>query len=198
MFRDPSFFLSLRRNVIPHLFSHPFVRIWHAGCSTGEEVYSLAILLQEEGLYERSRIYATDMNAEVLEQAREGIFALDQMQEFTTNYTRAGGKRPFSDYYSAHYGGAIFRAGLRRNIVFAQHNLTTDGPFNEFHLILCRNVMIYFNPRLQNRVHELFSQSLRRFGVLALGRRETLRHTSREQDYEPLDTEERLFRKRAG
>ncbi len=196
MFRDPSFFLALREKIIPHLFSVPFVRIWHAGCSTGEEVYSLAILLQEEGLYDRCRIYATDMNAAVLERAKAGIYPLDQMQEFTANYTRAGAKRPFSDYYTAQYDSAIFRQSLRRNIVFAQHNLAIDRSFNEFNLILCRNVMIYFDAELQGRVHQLLHQSLRRYGILALGRRETLRHTVREADYDVVDEEERLYRKR--
>ena len=196
MFRDPSFFQALREKVIPHLFSVPFVRIWHAGCSTGEEVYSLAILLQEEGLYDRCRIYATDMNQTVLEKAKAGIYPLDQMQEFTANYTRAGAKRPFSDYYTAQYDSAIFRQSLRKNIVFAQHNLAIDGSFNEFNLILCRNVMIYFNQELQGRVHQLLYQSLRRFGVLALGRRETMRHTVREADYDVVDEDERLYRKR--
>lgn len=195
MFRDPSFFRSLRENVVPLLRSHPFIRVWHAGCSTGEEVYSFAILLQEEGLYDRCRIYATDMNPQVLELAREGIFPLDLMKEYTSNYLKAGGSKSFSDYYSAGYGGAIVRQSLKRNIVFAQHNLVTDGSFNSFHLILCRNVMIYFNQALQARVHRLIFQSLCRFGMLALGRRESLSHTVHERDYEELDPDERVFRR---
>jgi chemotaxis protein methyltransferase CheR len=197
MFRDPSFFVSFRENVVPHLFSSPFVRIWHAGCSTGEEVYSLAILLMEAGLYERSRIYATDMNAAVVERAKSGIFPLEHMREYTANYLRAGGQAVFSDYYTANYDHAIFKAPLRKNIVFAQHNLVSDGTFNEFNVVLCRNVLIYFGPQLQERVHRLLHQSLRRFGILALGRGETLRHTVLENDYDEVDVQERLYRRRA-
>jgi chemotaxis protein methyltransferase CheR len=197
MFRDPSFFVAFRERVVPHLFSAPFVRIWHAGCSTGEEVYSLAILLVEAGLYERSRIYATDMNAAVVERAKSGIFPLEHMREYTSNYQRAGGKAAFSDYYTANYDHAIFRASLRKNIVFAQHNLVSDGTFNEFNVVLCRNVLIYFGTDLQARVHRLLHQSLRRFGILALGRGETLRHTVIENDYDEVDIEERLYRRRA-
>ncbi|QRK04468.1 protein-glutamate O-methyltransferase CheR [Archangium violaceum] len=197
MFRDPSFFVAFREKVVPHLFSAPFVRIWHAGCSTGEEVYSLAILLMEAGLYERSRIYATDMNASVVERAKSGIFPLEHMREYTANYLRAGGAAAFSDYYTANYDHAIFKAPLRKNIVFAQHNLVSDGTFNEFNVILCRNVLIYFGTQLQERVHRLLHQSLRRFGVLAMGRGETLRHTVLENDYDELDGQERLYRRRA-
>jgi chemotaxis protein methyltransferase CheR len=197
MFRDPSFFATFREKIIPHLFASPFVRIWHAGCSTGEEVYSLAILLTEAGLYDRSRIYATDVNPTVVEKAKAGIYSLDMMQEFTSNYLRAGGTKPFSDYYTAQYDHAIFRASLRKNVVFSVHNLAQDSSFNEFNVILCRNVMIYFDTALQKRVHELLFQSLRRFGVLAVGRRETLRHTVHEKDYDLIDEAERLYRRRA-
>ncbi|WP_375766795.1 protein-glutamate O-methyltransferase CheR [Archangium gephyra] len=197
MFRDPSFFAAFREKVVPHLFSAPFVRIWHAGCSTGEEVYSLAILLTEAGLYERSRIYATDMNAAVVEKAKSGIFPMEHMREYTANYLRAGGTAAFSDYYTANYDHAIFKASLRKNIVFAQHNLVSDGTFNEFNVILCRNVLIYFGTELQGRVYRLLNQSLRRFGVLALGRGETLRHTVIENEYDEVDVQERLYRRRA-
>ena len=197
MFRDPSFFAAFREKVVPHLFSAPFVRIWHAGCSTGEEVYSLAILLMEAGLYERSRIYATDMNAAVVERAKSGIFPMEHMREYTANYLRAGGTAAFSDYYTANYDHAIFKASLRKNIVFAQHNLVSDGTFNEFNVILCRNVLIYFGTDLQERVYRLLHQSLRRFGVLALGRGETLRHTVIEEEYDEVDLQERLYRRRA-
>ncbi|QRO00304.1 protein-glutamate O-methyltransferase CheR [Archangium violaceum] len=197
MFRDPSFFVAFREKIVPHLFSAPFVRIWHAGCSTGEEVYSLAILLMEAGLYERSRIYATDMNASVVERAKSGIFPLEHMREYTANYLRAGGSAAFSDYYTANYDHAIFKAPLRKNIVFAQHNLVSDGTFNEFNVVLCRNVLIYFGTQLQERVHRLLHQSLRRFGILALGRGETLRHTVLENDYDEVDFQERLYRRRA-
>ena len=195
MFRDPSFFASFREKVVPLLWTSPFVRIWHAGCATGEEVYSLAILLTEAGIYPRCRIYATDMDAEALEQAKSGIFRLAQMQEYTQNYVRAGGTGVFSDYYSARYDHAIFRASLRKNVVFAQHNLVTDGSFNEFNVVLCRNVLIYFDRELQNQVHRLIYQSLRRFGVLCLGHRETLQHTAHESDYEVLDERERIYRR---
>jgi len=196
LFRDPSFFQAFRAQVVPHLLRAPFVRIWHAGCSTGEEVYSLAILLQEAGLYERSRIYATDMNGAVVERARSGIFPLEHMREYTSNYQRAGGSSSFSDYYTADHDHAIFKASLRENIVFAQHNLVSDGTFNEFNVILCRNVLIYFGPLLQEHVHRLLHQSLCHFGMLALGRGETLRHTVLERDYDEVDAQERIYRRR--
>src|SRR5207253_8406629 len=145
MFRDPSFYLAFSEKVIPVLRTHPFSRIWVAGCSTGEEVYSLAILLSEAGLYERTRIYATDINELVLGRARQGVFPLDKMREYTDNYLRAGGQRAFSEYYLARYEGALFDHELARNVVWAQHNLVQDGVFNEFQVILCRNVLIYFD-----------------------------------------------------
>ncbi|HKH90197.1 MAG TPA: protein-glutamate O-methyltransferase CheR, partial [Gemmatimonadaceae bacterium] len=151
MFRDPSFYKEFRDRVIPLLRTYPFIRIWHAGCSTGEEVFSMAILLEEEGLYDRARLYATDINDVVLQRARQGIFPLDRMQEYTENYLRAGGKRSFSEYYTAKYDGALFTPSLTRNIVFSQHNLVTDRSFSEFHVIFCRNVLIYFDKTLQNR-----------------------------------------------
>ncbi|HEY0592786.1 MAG TPA: protein-glutamate O-methyltransferase CheR [Thermoanaerobaculia bacterium] len=195
MFRDPTFYQTVRTNVIPLLRTYPFIRIWHAGCSTGEEVYSMAIMLHEEGLYDRCRIYATDINEVVLEKARRGIFPLKAMQEYTSNYQRAGGASDFSTYYTANYDNAIFSPALRENMVFAQHNLVTDAVFNEFHLIVCRNVLIYFNTELQDRVLKLFCDSLLRFGVLALGRKETLRYTSVASCFETLDAEERLYRR---
>lgn len=155
MFRDPSLYAAFRRSVVPILRTYPFIRIWHAGCSTGEEVYSMAILLEEEGLYDRTRIYATDINEAVLEQARSGIFPLDRMQEYTENYLRAGGRQEFSQYYTAGYGNALFSPSLRRNIVFSQHNLVTDRSFAEFHVIFCRNVLIYFDKQLQHHVTRL-------------------------------------------
>ncbi len=195
MFRDPSFHLSFRQQVVPLLRVHPFIRIWHAGCSTGEEVYSMAILLQEEELYERCRLYATDMNEVVLKKAKEGIFPLNSMQEYAGNYLRAGGKHSLSAYYTARYDHAIFRQGLRKHIVFSHHNLVTDRSFNEFNVILCRNVMIYFNATLQARVHRLFYESLRRFGILGLGHKESLKGTVHQKDYEDLDGRERIYRK---
>jgi chemotaxis protein methyltransferase CheR len=195
MFRDPSFYLAFRRRVVPLLRTYPFTRIWVAGCSTGEEVFSLAILLDEEGVYERTRIYATDINEVVLDQARRGVFPLDKMQEYTQNYIRAGGARSFSEYYVARYDGALFSRSLLDNVVFAQHNLVSDHAFNEFNVILCRNVMIYFDRSLQNRVHELFHESLEMFGVIGLGHKESMRFTPFEDRFEDLDAVERLYRK---
>ena len=195
MFRDPGFYFSFRKNVVPLLRTYPFSRLWVAGCSTGEEVYSLAILLAEEGLSDRVRIYATDINQSVIEQARLGVFPLDKMQEYTQNYIRAGGTRSFSEYYVARYDGARFAQELVDDVVFAQHNLASDAAFNEFHVITCRNVMIYFAQPLQQRVHELFYESLAVFGVLALGQKETIRFSPHERAYEELDAEERLYKK---
>jgi chemotaxis protein methyltransferase CheR len=195
MFRDPDFYLTFRRKIVPILKTYPTVRVWHAGCSTGEEVYSMAILLQEEGLYRKSLIYATDMSHEVLRKAKEGIFPLAAMQEYTSNYMKAGGTREFSDYYTAHYDNVIFHPSLKTNVVFAEHNLATDGSFNEFHVILCRNVMIYFNKALQARVHNLIYESLSMFGIIGLGNKESLRFTPREGFYEKLDDRAELYRK---
>jgi chemotaxis protein methyltransferase CheR len=195
MFRDPSFYMTFRTKVIPLLRTYPFIRLWLAGCSTGEEAYSMAILLHEEGLYERCRIYATDMNDVVLAKASAGIYPLDKMQEYTANYLRAGGKRSFSEYYTAGYDHAIFHPTLKENIVFAQHNLVTDSSFNEFNAILCRNVLIYFNKKLQERVHTLFYESMVMFGVLGLGSKESLKFTPYERRYEEIVFGERLYRK---
>ncbi len=195
MFRDPAFYVAFRQKVVPLLRTYPFVRIWHAGCSSGEEVYSMAILLAEEGLYENARIYATDINEVMLRKAKEGIFPVAHMQEYTRNYLKAGGNRSFSEYYTAKYDAALFDPALIRNVVFSQHNLVTDHSFSEFHVILCRNVMIYFDKELQNRVHNLFYESLVKFGVLGLGNKETLRFTQHESSYERLDERERIYRK---
>jgi len=195
MFRDPSFYRTFRTNVVPLLKTYPTVQIWIAGCSTGEEVYSLAILLREEGLYERSRIYATDISPAVLRKAREGIFALSSMREYTNNYHLAGGVNEFSDYYTARYDHVIFTPLLSKNVVFSEHNLATDGSFNEFQVILCRNVMIYFNKQLQERVHTLLYDSLSMFGVFGLGNKESLKFTPREAAYEHLNDSDKLYRK---
>lgn len=196
VFRDPEFYLAIRQKVMPLMRSVPFVRVWHAGCATGEEVYSMAIVLWEEGLYDRARIYATDMNELVLARARDGLINANELEEYNSNYKAGGGTAQLSDYYTAKYDGAIFRGSLKKNIVFAEHNLVTDSSFNEFNLILCRNVMIYFNQTLQSRVHDLLYSSLRRLGVLALGRKETLRGaTPNEDNYEELDPREKIFRK---
>lgn len=195
MFRDPSFYLTFRQQVVPLLRTYPFIRIWHAGCSTGEEVYSMAILLEEEGLYHRCRIYATDMNEMVLKQAKVGVYSMKVMQEYTQNYLQAGGQHSFSRYYTAAYEHAIFRSSLKENIIFSPHNLAIDRSFNEFNVILCRNVLIYFNQSLQERVHKLLYESISRFGILGLGRQESLKFTPHEQQYEALDKREKLYRR---
>ena len=195
MFRDPSFYLTFRKKVVPMLKTYPTVQIWLAGCSTGEEVYSLAILLREERLYDKSRIYATDISHAVLRKARDGIFPMAVMREYTNNYHRAGGTNEFSDYYTARYDSVIFDSSLRRNVVFSEHNLATDSSFNEFQVILCRNVMIYFNKDLQARVHNLLYESLGMFGVFGIGNKESLKFTPRAEFYEDLNTNDKLFRK---
>jgi chemotaxis protein methyltransferase CheR len=195
MFRMPSFFATFRREVIPFLRTYRFVRVWLAGCSSGEEAYSLAILLHEEGLYERCRIYATDINEASLERAAAGELALGVMQMNTRNYVAAGGREVFSEYYTVVGDRAMTRPYLRRNILFAPHNLVTDGCFNEFHVIWCRNVLIYFDRELQNRVHRLIYESLMRHGVLGLGDRESLDFTPHGANYEPVVAHEKLYRK---
>jgi chemotaxis protein methyltransferase CheR len=195
MFRDPDFYEQIRATIVPVLRTYPFVRIWVAGCASGEEVYSLAILLHEENLYQRCRMYGTDISESVVQNAKAGIFPLAAMKDYTANYIRAGGKEDFSKYYTAGTTGAVFRPWLRDNVVFAQHNLVTDGSPNEFNLIFCRNVMIYFTAELQGRVHRLLYSSLVRLGVLGLGRRESLRFTPHENEYEVLDAKQRLFKK---
>ncbi len=196
MFRDPSFFLAFRTKVVPILRTYPFFRIWHAGCSTGEEVYATAILLEEEGLLDRARLYATDMSADAIERAKSGIFPIARMREYTANYLHAGGQRSFSEYYTAHYDAALFDPRLRRNVLFAQHNLATDTSFSEFNVVLCRNVLIYFSKPLKERVLGLFEESLAALGLLCLGRRESLRFTSAEHAYEEFDAKERIYRRR--
>jgi len=195
MFRDPSFYLTFRKKVVPLLRTYPTVQIWIAGCSTGEEVYSLAILLQEERLYGRCRIYATDISSAVLRRARDGIFPLAAMREYTNNYQQAGGANEFSDYYTAQYDSVLFSSALKSNVVFSEHNLATDGSFNEFQVILCRNVMIYFNKDLQARVHNLLYDSLSMFGVFGLGNKESLKFTPRAAFYEHLNHKDKLYRK---
>ncbi|QJD88002.1 protein-glutamate O-methyltransferase CheR [Cohnella herbarum] len=195
MFRDPSLFLAFREKVVPFLHTYPHIRIWHAGCSTGEEVLSMAILLQEEGLYDKARIYATDIDENVLEKAKSGIFPLQNMKAYTQNYIQSGGTGFFSDYYTVHYNAARFNPSLMKNIVFARHNLVTDQSFNEFNVIFCRNVMIYFDKNLQNRVHRLFHESLSMFGFLALGDRESIQFSGYEDCYESIDIKEKLYRK---
>ncbi len=195
MFRDTAFYKVFRSKVVPLLRTYPFIRIWHAGCATGEEVYSLAILLTEDALYDRCRIYATDIDEVVIQQAKTGIFPLGAMRDYTANYIRAGGTGSFSSYYSANYDNAVLRSSLKTNLVFSTHNLVSDARFNDFHVILCRNVMIYFDKALQDRVHALFHESLLRLGFLGLGKRESMRFTPHEDRYEAVDAAEKLFRK---
>jgi chemotaxis protein methyltransferase CheR len=195
MFRDPSFYLAFRSKVVPLLRTYPFIRIWAAGCSSGEEVYSMAILLREEGLHERARIYATDMNQPILDTARSAVIPLDRMRAYTQNYIRAGGKRAFSEYYEADGKNARVEPDLLSNVVFAQHNLVSDRRFNEFNVILCRNVMIYFDRELQDHVHDLLYESLVRYGILALGHKETIKFTSQARRYEELDPAEKIYRR---
>ncbi len=187
MFRDPDFYRVLKEQVFPQLFAKPFIRIWHAGCSTGEEVYSMAIMLNEANLLHKSLIYATDLNPNVLEKAASGILPLSQMKQYSENYIVAGGQRDFSSYYTARYDRVIFNEDLRKKMVFATHNLVSDSSFNEFQLILCRNVMIYFDKDLQGKVLNLFDASLEKLGFLALGSKETLKFSSINPKFKQLE-----------
>jgi chemotaxis protein methyltransferase CheR len=196
MFRDPEFFLSVREQVIPVLKTYPFIKIWHAGCSTGEEVYSMAILLREEGLLNRTQIYATDFNPSVLQKAREAIYSATQMKEYTRNYIKSGGKYSFSDYYNARYDSAILKKALKENVVFADHNLVTDSVFGEMNLIMCRNTLIYFNKRLQDKVIGLFCDSLVPGGFLCLGSKESITFSPYKENFEPVVGKWKIFRKK--
>ena len=195
LFRDPKFYVALRTDVVPLMRTYPFVRIWVAGCASGEEVYSLAILLKEEGLSEKTQIYATDISDDLLQEAAAARFPLDRMQLYTKNYQRALGRQDFSSYYRAQGPYALLDPSLKKGVVFSQHNLAADGAFNEFQLILCRNVMIYFDEHLRERVHRLFHQSLCHLGVLGLGIRESIRFTPVSNAYEILNGDYRLYRK---
>jgi chemotaxis protein methyltransferase CheR len=195
LFRDPGFYRAFREKVVPSLSALKTISIWHAGCATGEEVYSMAILLREEGLLKKTRIYATDMVDHVLKEAKEGIYSVARMKEYSKDYQVAGGTRSFSEYYTAKYDHVIMDRDLGKGIVWAQHNLATDGSFKEFNVILCRNVMIYFNKSLQSRVHDLLYESLEVGGVLGVGSKESLSFSSHEQDYEVLDEMGKLYRK---
>lgn len=195
MFRDPMFYKILRVDVAKRLATYPLIKVWVAGCATGEEAYSIAILLKEEGLLERSIIYATDINQNSIDVAKEGIFPLSYMRNYTTNYQRAGGQGSFSDYYIANYDSALFDQALRKKIVFSAHNLATDESFNEFHLILCRNVLIYFNHELQSRVIDLFYESLCNFGFLGLGNKESISFTDKRLSFDIIDKKEKIFMK---
>ncbi|MGV3571675.1 MAG: CheR family methyltransferase [Ramlibacter sp.] len=197
MFRDPAYFLALRQQVVPVLRTYPSIKVWVAGCSTGEEPYSLAILLQEEGLLERTILYATDINHASLDKARQGIFNLESMRTFTRNYQAAGGLRSFSDYYTAAYGGALFDKSLRESITFADHSLATDSVFSETQLVSCRNVLIYFNRKLQDRALGLFHESLSHRGYLGIGTKETLDFSGYADRFEVVSRPQRIYRKAA-
>lgn len=193
MFRDPVFYRSLRDKVMKRLATYPFIKIWVAGCATGEEAYSIAILLKEAGLLSRSVIYATDINQKSLQLAASGMFPLSAMKAYTANYQKSGGQEDFSAYYTAKYDSVLFDKELRQNMVFAPHNLAVDQSFNEFQLILCRNVLIYFNQSLQNRVINLFYDSLCAFGVLCLGNKESLLFSDKRPLFEELDRKEKIY-----
>ncbi|UNG18255.1 CheR family methyltransferase [Stutzerimonas zhaodongensis] len=195
MFRDPSYYLALREQVIPVLRTYPSLKIWIAGCSTGEEVYSMAILLKEEGLLDRTILYATDINPRSLERARQGIFNIDNMRQYTDNYQCAGGKHSLSDYYTAAYDSAIMDKSLKENVTFADHSLATDSVFAETQLISCRNVLIYFNKPLQDRAFGLFLNSLCHRGFLGLGSKETVEFSGYAERFEAFNKQERIFRK---
>ena len=195
MFRDPDFFLAVKQKIFPMLKNLPFIRIWHAGCATGEEIYSLAILLKEEKLYDKARIYATDMNDVVLEKGKNGIFPLKNIQDYTKNYQNAGGENDFSRYYTAKYDHAVMNSSLKQNIVWAQHNLVTDGSFNEFDIVFCRNTMIYFNQPLQEHVHKLILDSLAIGGTLGLGKKESFHSSSFRDNYVDIDDKVKLFKR---
>jgi chemotaxis protein methyltransferase CheR len=195
IFRDPELFKSLRERVVPYLKTFPHIKVWHAGCSTGEEVYSMAIILKEEGIYDKSTIYATDFNDEALMTAKKGIYKLDTGKNFIKNYQKSGGKSSFADYYHAKYDAIIIDNSLKKNITFANHNLVLDGSFGEMHLILCRNVLIYFNKTLQNRIFNLFNESLCDHGFLALGSKESLRFTEAENKFSVFDEKWKIYQK---
>lgn len=196
MFRDPSCYLNLRNVVIPVLKTYPFIKIWHAGCSTGEEVYSMVILLKEEGMYDRAQIYATDFNEVVVKKAKSGIFPVDCIKSYTANYQKAGGKESFANYYTADYESVIMDQSLKKNIVFAHHNLVTDGVFGEMNLIMCRNVLIYFDKKLQNRVFNLFWESLCYGGFLCIGSKESIRFSDCSDNFEDVVEREKMYKKK--
>ena len=194
MFRDPYFFKELRENILPQLGTYPLIRIWIAGCSTGEEAYSVAILLKEAGLYHKSLIYATDINPSVLETARAGVFPISQMKTYSENYILSGGKKDFSDYYTANYDSARFDSSLKEKMILSTHNLVSDSSFNSFQLIVCRNVLIYFDKPLQERVFKLFDDSLENLGYLALGSKETLRFSNLATIYQQIN-DQKIWKK---
>lgn len=196
MFRDPTYFRALREKVVPHLMTYPSLKVWIAGCSTGEELYSLAILFKEEGLYERTIFYATDINPDALGAAESGVYSVERLRKFTENHQKSGGRSSLSDYYTADYGRAVFDKGLRANVVFSDHSLVTDAVFAEMHLISCRNVMIYFDRELQDRAVGLFRESLTRQGFLGLGSKESLRFSTHGPVFSEFVRDEKIYRRR--
>jgi chemotaxis protein methyltransferase CheR len=194
MFRDPYFFKVLREKILPQLGTYPLIRIWVAGCSTGEEAYSIAILLKEANLYHKSLIYGTDINPSVLETARAGVFPLQQMKLYSENYMLSGGKQDFSNYYTANYDSVRFDKSLQEKLILSTHNLVSDSSFNSFQLIICRNVLIYFDKELQERVFNLFNASLENLGYLALGSKETLRFSNLGKSYHQID-DQKIWKK---
>ncbi len=195
MFRDPEVYRSIRELVVPQLKTWSFIRIWHAGCSTGEEVYSMAILLQEAGLYDRTQIYATDFNESALAKAKEGIFSTESIKKYATNYHKSGAKGVFSDYIHSRYDSVIMNASLKRNIVWGHHNLVTDSDFAETQLVMCRNVLIYFDAEMQNRAHQLFHRSLSNGGILCLGKKETLHFSKYKACFSELHKNNKIYKK---
>ncbi len=195
MFRDPTFYAALRKKTIPYLSSFPRIKVWNAGCSTGEEVYSFAIMLEEAGLYKNSFLYGTDINSKVLDKARKGIYSLQQMKEYSENYQKSGAMHSLAEYYSAAYDAAVIHQNLRKNTLFAIHNLATDNVFNEFEMVVCRNVLIYFENSLQERVLNLFYESLRPLGFLCLGSKETIRFAELRSKFKIIDLEQNIYQK---
>jgi chemotaxis protein methyltransferase CheR len=195
MFRDPPFYREVREKIVPILKTYPFIKVWHAGCATGEEVYSMAILLHEEGFLSRTRIYATDFNKQSLDSAQKGVYAAKDMEAFASNYKAAGGKHDFSSYANTSYEFTKFKEFLKENITFSYHNLVTDGVFGEMNLILCRNVLIYFDRTLQDHVLNTFTQSLRHGGFLCLGSKETLNFSAVKSSFETVDARQKIYRK---
>lgn len=198
MFRDPWFYQKIRELVFPHLRTYPFIKVWHAGCSAGQEVYSMGIILEEESMKERAQVYATDFNESILDQAKKGIYPMDLVRQYTANYQASNGSASFSDYYTADYDHVIMKNSLKEKVLFTPHNLATDGVFGEMHIIFCRNVLIYFNRELQNRVFNLFYDSLIPGGFLCLGSKESLRFSDIADKFELVSEREKIYRKKRG
>lgn len=194
-FKDPAFYAAIRARVVPHLRTYPFVRIWHVGCGTGEETYTLATLLREGGIYERCKIYATDVSQSAIRAARQGRFNSEALDAMGDAYKESGGTEALEAYYNVEGGSGTFAPELGKNVIFAQHNVASEGSFNEFHLIVARNLLSNYNMTLQSNVHSLFLESLVRLGFLALGSKETIKHSPHERAYEEVDAQERIFRR---